>query len=86
MLVNAYTMAIDEDWDALELWLNYLSMYLDLKSFMVDLHGIAIFGDRRVFLCLFPTKKRNINLGKEKQVYRSTDGRTQFFFISAKLK
>jgi hypothetical protein len=82
LLVNTYTMAIDEDWDALELSLNYLSMYLVLKIFMVDLHGMALFGDRIVFLCLFPT----INLGKEKHVYRSTDGKTQFFFISTKLK
>jgi hypothetical protein len=79
-------MTIDEDWDALGLWLNYLAMYLDLKIFMVDLHEIALFGDRRGFPCLFPTKERNINFGKEKQFYRSTDARTWFFFFSTKLK
>jgi hypothetical protein len=53
---------------------------------MVDLHEIALFGDRRGFPCLFPTKERNINFGKEKQFYRSTDARTWFFFFSTKLK
>lgn len=69
MLVNTYTMAIDEDWDALELSLNYLSMYLDLKIFMVDLHGIVYSVIVEYFYASFQPKKGTINLSNEKQVY-----------------